>query len=218
MDEYARLLGTYVKYNGVEYSEWKRNPQDIEALGAVVLGIANADVTRMTPKERLAFYLNAYHANLLNEILEHFPVTGPLDISPIFYHAPRVEITASAMSFDHLETRIIRPAFRDVRVHFALSKGTQGGPPLHNQPFRAETLEDTLQALTVQYLNSEAGLRYEDEAWRLTKLFDWYAADFNGRENFARYLNQYLKEPIHEKSILLFDEYSWDLNEVPPGG
>ena len=78
-ETYNRLLGKYVTSGGVKYAEWKNNGADLQAIQAVVDGIAKENVAAMEKKQQLAFYLNAYNAWILHEALGKYPTRSVKD-------------------------------------------------------------------------------------------------------------------------------------------
>ncbi|MBA2304124.1 MAG: DUF547 domain-containing protein [Acidobacteria bacterium] len=50
------------------------------------------------------------------------------------------------VSLDDIEHRILRPEFKDARVHFAISCASTSCPPLAAEPYRAGTLDAQLDA------------------------------------------------------------------------
>ena len=49
---------------------------------------------------------------------------------------------------------------------------------------------------------------------QLSKIFDWYAADFKASGGAIGFLNKYRTEPIPAASKLSYFDYDWNLNEA----
>ena len=114
---YNGLLGKYVTNGGVKYAAWKNNPADMQAIQQVVDGIAQEDVSGLSKKEQLAFYINAYNAWILHEALGKYPTKSVKDLLFTFFTGQRIKVAGEKMSFNHLEKDIIRPKFGEPRVH-----------------------------------------------------------------------------------------------------
>ena len=85
------------------------------------------------------------------------------------------------MTLDDIEHKILRPEFKEPRVHFAINCASVGCPPLAGEPYRAATLDAQLDAATRRYLASPQGLRIEGRTLRVSRIFEWYGDDFVAR-------------------------------------
>ena len=212
--EYAVLLDKYVTPGGVRYDDWSRSTTDLDKLEKVSEFYASHQAPE-DEKEAFAWYLNAYNAWVLQEILSNWPNEGPFDASLLFFHGKRVVVAGEKMSLVHLENKVIRKKFSDARLHFALNCASESCPPLHDKPFGANDLDRTLQQLTKKFLNDNPNAIAEtDDEIQLSKIFDWYGEDFGGRENLIAYINQYRDEPLSSSKKVGFLKYSWKLNKA----
>ncbi|MGF1657009.1 MAG: DUF547 domain-containing protein [Verrucomicrobiales bacterium] len=215
-DVYAKLLQTYVGPEGVKYAQWHANEQDMEAIREVVEFYG----TTKPPEDKaasLAWHLNAYNAWILHNILRKYPTDGPLAGEAFFFHGNRIRVSGQRTSFDNLEQKLIRPVFNEPRIHFALNCAAESCPPLWNQPFRAATLDADLEMLTLAFINNhpEGVVVAPDGRVQLSKIFEWYAEDFGGKDNLLAYVNQYRNQNIPIDARVEILEYSWSLNETP---
>jgi hypothetical protein len=213
---YEDLLERYVTPDGnVRYAQWHRNQADLDRLSEVVGAIARAEPPE-NRDQRLAFYLNAYNAWILHEILEKYPTDGPLAGNPGFFHVARIQVAGQKMSFDHLEQKIIRPQFDEPRIHFAVNCASVSCPKLHDEPFRGDKLDEQLRTLTRQFANTGQAAQITDNGStvRLSKLFDWYKEDFEDAGGPVAYLNQYrtAQNQLPSGAEVKFQEYNWNLN------
>ena len=87
---YDGLLGKYVANGGVKYAAWKNNPADMQAVQQVVDGIAQEDVSGLSKKEQLAFYINAYNAWILHEALGKYPTKSVKNLLFTFFTGQRI--------------------------------------------------------------------------------------------------------------------------------
>jgi hypothetical protein len=211
--EYARLLAEYVRADGIRYGAWHRHEHDRRALAGVVGFFA----TTPPPSDRaasLAWHLNAYNAWMLHLILEKYPTAGPLDNDPEFFRKKSLVLSGEPASFDELETERIRNVFHEPRIHFALNCASESCPPLSPMPFTAEKLEMDLEKLTRDFLNRNRwGVAPDGRGgFRVSKLFEWYMADFGGPEGVRDYINAYREEKLPPGSVTGRLDYSWALN------
>lgn len=211
---YAELLATYVTAEGVRYPDWHAHAIDRQRLGSVV-----AFYRQTLPPEddaaSLAWHLNAYNAWTLHNILEKYPTRGPLHRDPLFFHGNRIAIAGRRTSLDALEQKVIRPVFDEPRIHFALNCASQSCPPLLDRPFTAEQLDRDLDRLATAFVNDRRhGVDVREGKVRLSKIFEWYADDFGGRDRLVEYVNRYRDEPVPAGLTIEFMDYSWALNEA----
>ena len=212
--EYDTLLQKYVSTTGVDYQTWSRHSEDRKALQKVARFYAQTRPP-VENEQALAWYLNAYNALILEQILNHWPNKGPLNASLLFFHARSITVSGRKMSFQTLEQKIIRPRFQDPRIHFALNCASRSCPPLFDQAFRKENLKVTLDRLTRDFLNDNAhAFTVTEEGIALSKIFEWYEEDFGGRDQLIPYINSYRNEPLPLDSKISFQKYDWTLNQA----
>ncbi len=216
IETYHQLLGKYVTNDGVKYAAWKADPADLASLQQVVDGIARQKVSGLNKKEQLAFYLNAYNAWILHEALGKYPTKSVKDLLFTFFTGQRIKVAGEPMSFNHLEKDIIRPKFSDPRVHFALNCASRSCPPLQPEAFRGEKLDDQLDTLTRDFINSPKGVDYQPatRTARLSAIFDWYKDDFKTDGGPVAFINQRRTPPLPNDTRIEYQKYDWSLNEA----
>ena len=218
IDRYDSLVKKYVSLAGVNYKKWKADAADMKQLGDVMEAIGQEVLTGKSREERLAFYLNAYNAHILQRILQDYPTDGPggggLFGRNRFFKAKILGVAGQITSFDLLENEIIRPQFEEPRIHFALNCASASCPPLHPQAFRAATLDATLTALTKAFVTSNPeGVK--NVGWKkvsVSKIFDWYGDDFEAAGGVLSFINQYRDAKLSADTQVSFHAYSWVLN------
>jgi hypothetical protein len=211
--EYARLLAKYVTPSGVKYAAWKASSADMQAIKAVVDGIAAEPASTARSKEQLAFHINAYNAWILHEALAKYPTKSVKDPLFTFFMGKRIVVAGEKMSFNRLEKDIIRPRFNEPRIHFALNCASRSCPPLRGEPYVAAKLDAQLDEQTRGYVNESRGIKLSGDSAQLSKIFDWYKEDFGGDAGvtalFAKYRGT--KGPFKKVTC---QEYDWSLNEA----
>lgn len=212
---YAELLQKYVTPTGVRYAAWHANPADLKKLNEVTDFYATTTPPEKSKPEALAWYLNAYNAWILHNILAKYPTKGPLDGETLFFHGNRIVISGEKTSFNDLEQKVIRPTFNEPRVHFALNCASASCPPLNVKPFEAATLNADLDRLARAFINGKA-VQFADggKTLRLSKIFDWYGEDFGGKDKVVAYLNGYRTSRLPDAANIQFMDYDWSLNEA----
>ena len=214
--EYGRLLGKYATPGGVRYAAWKANAADKQALDQVVNAIAAQNVSSLGQKEQLAFYLNAYNAWIVHEVLEKYPTKSVKDALFTFFTGKRIKVAGEEMSFNRLEKDIIIPRFKEPRIHVALNCASQSCPPLLGEPFRADKLDAQLERLAKGFVNSERGVRLsaDNKSVALSKIFDWYKNDFAAGGGAVAFVNKRRTPPLPDDIKVTYQDYDWSLNDA----
>ncbi|MCA9669567.1 MAG: DUF547 domain-containing protein [Myxococcales bacterium] len=211
-----RLLRKYCRAGRVGYSRMAK-----EAKGELqqVVAWVGARAPGGSRASRLAFYLNAYNALVVNAIVARSPGFRGVMTVPGFFKALRHRVAGRTMTLDQLENSLIRPTFKEPRVHFALVCGAQSCPPLRCRAFTAAGLETTLEGLARAFINSARGVVLpptKNAPPRVSSLFKWYAADFTAAAgSVAKYLAKYhgkASQRITAATRLDYLPYSWRLN------
>jgi len=218
--DYDELLQKYVTKSGVKYHAWHQSKLDRRKINGVVERIGIEDVSKESRDAQLAYYLNAYNAWILHKILETYPTNGPggggFFGRTRFFRSKSIHVAGQKTSFHLLENDAIRPEFSEPRVHFALNCASKSCPPLHNRAFTEENLDSTLNQLTKAFINQNPfGIKRENsKTIRISKIFNWYEADFEKKGTVLSYINRFRKTPFPEDTEIQFQDYQWTLNEA----
>ncbi len=210
---YNGLLASYVDNAGqVDYISLKAN--DSQALVDFVKDIGDTNLGDFSDDEKLAFYINAYNAIVLNQVVEAFPIDSVMDISG-FFDTQTHKVAGEIITLDALENEIIRPTFDEPRVHFSLVCAAKSCPPLQKKAYRAEDLDATLSRVTTSFIVSQTSI--VGKVVTTSKIFDWFGEDFvKASGSVGKFLGIYVPA---DKAILEandtqfeFSEYNWALN------
>jgi hypothetical protein len=227
---WSAILAAHVSDGRVDY---KTLHKDTSALGAYLRSlevVKPADFAKWDRKQQLAFWINAYNAYTLKRVLHSYPFEkvdelgdekkGPWDERTIYLGALVPEINTERVSLNEIENKILRPKFKDPRIHAAVNCAAESCPPLRAEAYTADKLDKQLDEqvkawLANPKLNSFDAAKKE---LKLSKIFDWYAQDFvedaGSIESWiSRYVGKdakWIASPDAKKSFL---EYSWKLND-----
>jgi len=84
------------------------------------------------------------------------------------------------VTLDDIEHAVLRPTFKDARIHFAVNCASISCPPLAAEPYRPATLDAQLDAAARVFLASSEGVRVDGDTLRVSSIFKWYGDDFTG--------------------------------------
>ena len=212
---YGRLLKSHVHNGWVDYRGFKKDERQLDAY---LDQMAKIDPQTLGRNEQMAFYINAYNAWTIKLILENYPgVTSIKDLGSFFrspWKIKFVKINGETVTLDHLEHDILRPVFKDPRVHFALNCASFSCPKLPRVAFEAHQLEAQLEAATRAFINDPLRNRLGEDTPKLSRIFKWYQADFTKEASLESFLNRYLEAPISTGARMDYLSYDWSLNEV----
>ncbi len=204
------LLQKYVSATGqVNYKALKADPTGLQAYCRLLA--ENTPRDNWSRAEKLAYWINAYNAFTLKLIVDNYPTASILRFDGgKTWDVKRITLGGKKYSLNQIENEIIRPQFKEPRIHFALNCAAKSCPPLYNRAYTAENLEAVLESRAKQFINNASYNSISAGKAVVSKLFDWYAADFG---DLKKYLNRYMTTPVKATATVSFKEYDWDLNE-----
>jgi hypothetical protein len=183
----AKLLHDHVHAVVVDYTALKEHRAALAEVMTAFAGPALADERAWTRDQRLAFWINAYNLFTIRAIVDHYPIRSAwLTLQPrnSIRQIDGVWTTLSwtaagrKVTLDDIEHRILRPEFKEPRVHFAINCASIGCPPLSVDPYRSATLTAQLDAAARRYLAREQGVQIRGGSLRVSRILEWYAEDF----------------------------------------
>lgn len=212
------LLSQYNHQGQVDYNGLKKEEARLDAYLDVLAGI---DPQSLDRDEQFAFYTNAYNAWTVKLILTGYPgVASIKDFGSLFKNPWKrkfAEINGEILTLDHIEHDILRPRFKDPRVHFAINCAAKSCPILYREAFVGTRLQAQLDDATRRSLNDERFNRLEEKTLYVSRIFKWFNEDFNGDivGFFEQYAAPELKASIaadRENIKVKYLDYDWTLN------
>lgn len=162
-------------------------------------------------ESRMAYWINAYNAFTLKLIVDNYPTKSILNFDGgKTWDVRRIRIGDKKYSLNNIENDILRPIFKDPRIHFAINCAAKSCPPIWNHAYTAENLEATLEIRTRSFVNNVRYNTISAKGAQVSKIFDWYGVDFG---NLRTFLDEYAETPLNSGTAIRFNEYNWDLNE-----
>jgi hypothetical protein len=236
---YDSLLQRYVVVspdgvNRVAYGRWRANAADRKALDDYVKSLEGRKPSAMPRDEAFAYWGNLYNAVTVKLILDRNPKVSIRDIkegSWLDFKAytgpwrqPRVTVEGKALSLDNIEHDIMRPTFKDPRVHYVVNCASYGCPNLMARAWRAATLEADLDAAAKAYVNHPRGVTVlPNGTLRVSSIYKWFVADFGGDDagviaHLRRYAAPELAQRLATAITIAEDAYDWALNDTDAQG
>ncbi len=215
---YATLLGEYVKQGQVDYRGFKADEAKLDQYLKV---LEKTDSKNLSRNEQFAFYVNAYNAWTIKLILSGYPgIQSIKDLGSIIkspWKKKICRIDGDIITLDDIEHSILRPRFKDPRVHFAINCAAFSCPPLISEPYRGNTLAQQLDNSARAFINNPQRNYIKGNTLFVSKIFKWFAEDFNDDivGFFLRYAKGDFKLELKAKKEALkikYLHYDWSLN------
>jgi hypothetical protein len=215
---YAGLLKKHVVDGVVSYSGLKAEEATLDEY---LKALERTEPESLSKNERFAFYINAYNAWTIKLILGAYPGVKSIKDLGGWFKSPWQEkicrINGEIISLDHIEHQILRPQFKDPRVHFAINCASKGCPALRSEPYDGAALEHQLDDSARHFINNPAYNRLDGKTWYVSRIFDWFSEDFNNDivGFISRNANEDLRQKIQVDSgqiTVKYLDYDWSLN------
>jgi hypothetical protein len=174
------------------------------------------DATALSAPGKVAFWLNAYNALVLQTVIDHYPVARRTadypahsirQIPGAFERVTHL-VAGRRLTLDQIEQGVL-PAFHDPRVYFAVGRGAAGGGRLRSEAFAPDTIEAQLAAVARECASRSACVHVEADSGQLlaSAIFSWREKDFV--EAYAdKAPSAYAGRSPGERAILAFVEPS----------
>jgi hypothetical protein len=139
------------------------------------------------------------------------------------WRTKRVTVEGRSYSLDDIENEVLRPLFKDPRVHYAINCASYGCPNLPRKAWSAATLEADLDAAARECINHpRAVTALPDNRIKVSSIYWWFSGDFGGREEStaACVAPAYLRKCARMAASLptvAEDGYDWSLNDASIG-
>jgi hypothetical protein len=198
-------------------------PDDREALSLYVATLGGLPITLYRRAEQLPYWINLYNALIVRTVLAHYPVDSILDIGGKPGHGPwgkkLIHIEGEEVGLGDIQDRILRPYWRDPRLHYALNFAALGSPNLAARAYTAATTEAMLDAGARAFINHPRGARIRRGELFVSSIYFWYAADFGGTDRgIIAYLRRYAKprlaQALARETRIAGHSFDWSLNDA----
>ncbi|MCB2192150.1 MAG: DUF547 domain-containing protein [Deltaproteobacteria bacterium] len=215
---YAELLREHVRGGLVDYAGIQRQRAKLERF---LENLAQVDPGSLSRDQKLAYYINAYNAWTIWLILTKYPDLESIkDLGGLFsspWDKEIVRLNGKVFTLDQIEHEVLRPTFKDPRIHFAVNCASKGCPPLLNRPYTGAEVQGQLQAQATAFINDPARTRLQGNTLYVTKIMDWFSEDFD--DDPVGFVKKYAQDDFKRRLEGLggqveveYLDYDWSLN------
>ena len=227
------ILDTYVDpdpsgVNVLDYAALSASPDDAAKLAGYVDYLQGIDPRDYCRAEQMAYWINFYNALTVKIVLDAYPVNSIREIhqgvAPLA--GPWEDVCANVagqdLTLNRMEHGILRPIWRDKRIHYAVNCAAYGCPDLMETAFTAANTESLLEAAARAYVNCPRGVDVVDDDFIvLSGIYKWYFEDFGGTEetlieHLIHYADGDLAEFLGGFEGAIDYHYDWKLNQPQP--
>jgi hypothetical protein len=227
------------KQTRVDYAQLFKQPEPLNQYLAQLSSVKQSEYQLWTNDEQLSFLINAYNGFTLQLIIQNYAkfqsgkVESIKDLGSFFSSSWKhsfFTLLGKKRHLDNIEHDMIRVWFERPRIHVALVCAAVSCPPLRNQAFVADKLDQQLDDQMTKFLSDDQRntIKLSDNRVYLSAIFKWYGEDFEkGQQGFTSLkdlINVYQTDMADDPQQLTwlqkqdFDirylDYDWRLNDI----
>jgi hypothetical protein len=220
-EQWDALVKKHVGTDG--FVHYKGFLQDSAALNRYLrlLESAHPNDKNWSRNEQMAYWINAYNAYTVQLILRNYPIQSIKDIKKgvafinSVWDLKFIKIQGFTYDLNNIEHNILRPVFKDARIHAAINCASYSCPRLLNEAYTAERLEAQLDGSMRSFVNDPLRNQITAEKAKVSEIFKWFRGDFERDAGSVRaYLNRYAAVKLSDQTDIGHLDYEWSLNET----
>lgn len=197
--------------------------QDHIALKLYIDDLVSLDPRTFHKAVQKAYWINLYNALTVDLILDNYPLQSITQLGRKFFsfgpwNDTSITVVGKKLSLNDIEHGILRPIFKDERIHYAVNCASVSCPNLSGTAFTARNTEKQLDLAARGYINHPRGVEVLGDTLLLSSIYDWYKDDFGDEASLRNHLIKYaepeLAEQLREPNLIIEYGYNWELNSI----
>jgi hypothetical protein len=244
---YDQLVDVNVRDGLVYYRALKSERGRLDRYVAS-LNVPAATYTAWSREEKIALWLNAYNAIVLQTVINQYPIKGKASTYPAAsirqipgaFEQTKHRVAGRSLTLDEIEKTIL-PEFKDPRLYLALGRGSVGSGRLRSEAYTASRLTAQLASVQSEFVNHQEMLKIDRLTGQMsvTSLISWHDAEFvaaydaGAQGTFAQrspveraiiafvtpHLLRLEREFVDKNTFrVVFHPFDWRLNDLSGGG
>jgi hypothetical protein len=243
---YDQMLDMYVRDGMVYYNAVKSDRGRVDRYVAS-LNVPAATYDAWSREHKMAFWVNAYNAFVLQTVAQHYPIRGKSKDYPVnsirqipgAFERTKHRAAGRSVTLDEIEQTIL-PEFQEPRLYLALGRGAVGSGRLRSEAFSSASLSRQLEAVAADFLRHKEMVILDrpGKTISLTPIASWREREFVAKYDpgaegpFAQrspieramlaFITPHLlpleKEFLRENQFrVTFHNFDWRLNDLTGG-
>jgi hypothetical protein len=231
---WTEVLTAHVHGDGVDYKAIQSDRAGLDAYLGSLESVMPEEFASWSRAQQYAFWIDAYNAFVVKRVVDAYPIDSIQDLgdgkAKVWEQAlvPLGKLFPDAggndLSLDDIQNKILRPKFKDARVHAAIHRASKSSPPLLAKAYVADRLDDQLDEQVARWLDDPSRNRFDAKSNKVavSKTFDWFQDDFTRDAGSVRaWLASHASEKERDwlasaKDLAIeFQPYSWKLDDYP---
>jgi len=205
--------------NRFDYANLKANAADKRQFKGYLKSLMKLDPRTYSKAEQKAYWINLYNALTVHLIVNRYPVKS---IKKIGWFGPwdkkLVTIKGQKLTLNNIEHGILRPIWRDNRIHYAVNCASLGCPNLASKAYTAANTEKLLEAGAKAYVNHQRAVQFKNGKLLVSSIYHWYKVDFGGSDrslvkHLLKYADGDLAKRLRAYQGRIDHDYDWRLNK-----
>jgi hypothetical protein len=209
------------------------------------LNVPGATYEGWSKAQKMAFWVNAYNAVILQAVIDHYPMRTRSTTYPAGsirqipgYEQASFRAAGRAVTLEQIE-KLILPEFKEPRLYLALGRGAVGSGRLRSEAFTSDRLDKQLADLQQEFVTNRQMLRIDRLAGEMsvTPIISWREQEFIAaydqqdpafaqRSPIERAILNFIKPallPLEKEFVqqnafkMVFHEFDWRLNDLTGG-
>lgn len=225
--QFAELLGAYVHDGRVDYTELKKNAEQLETCRRAFAKVTAREFEGWIVPQRLAYLVNYYNLTVLTIVVEDYPLKSIRKAGGWFSGDPFewrvVELFSHRISLNTLLGNYMLRDYADPGVLLAISQGARGSAPLRSEPYTSERFYAQIQDQARVFLQKSPNrIDTKEKRMYLPPIFRSHTKAFVRK---AGSVEAYVREISPEEWSLRdatgrwsisFNRFDWRLNDTTP--
>jgi len=151
------------------------------------LNVPAATYEGWSREHRMAFWVNAYNAIVLETVINHYPIHGASTRYPAnsirqipgAFDQAKHRLAGKSVTLDEIEKTVL-PPFNEPRLYLALGRGALGSGRLRSEAYSGERIDKQLDDVQKEFVNEAAMIKIDRAGGEIavTSIISWREADF----------------------------------------
>lgn len=151
------------------------------------LNVPAATYQGWSREQKMAFWVNAYNAFVLQTVINNYPIRGRSSMYPAnsirqipgAFEQIRHRAAGRTVTLDQIEKTVL-PEFKEPRLYLALGRGALGSGRLRSEAYTAERLPTQLSSMASEFVNEQVMLKIDRgaEDVAVTPIISWHEQEF----------------------------------------